>query len=392
MSVVPQTVVSEEEARNSSVAPTTRVVSMQVSSASDGSLAKLPPVMSQAVSLPISGSMEESYGSTPPIAQNNTSLSAAETQISPGANNDPQPIKVNSSGQSASSGKKNEADSLSFQRGQESAATKCSAINISGRWTAAEHEEFLQGLKVYGREWKKVATHIKSGRSSAQIRSHAQKYFAKVSKHQQQLLALAEKRRTSFPDAMPSKSDASVLLHGQSMSQSFIDTMNSIMKNPPEVETRVFNTLTSLRERYKQLEDRLQQGSVDTPVESGEAFLCPATAALELEQKSLRNAAEARYEMKKHASQQEKKQPSTVTKTNDTSFACVSLTSMPSQGGFDSNDVIALSMLGGNLSRDREENKTLSTKQNKNSLKLFRERLQLIGHERPPKIRKVDEH
>ena len=26
----------------------------------------------------------------------------------------------------------------------------------SGRWTSAEHEAFLAGLKVYGREWKKV--------------------------------------------------------------------------------------------------------------------------------------------------------------------------------------------------------------------------------------------
>lgn len=30
----------------------------------------------------------------------------------------------------------------------------------SGRWTAAEHEAFLAGLKVYGREWKKVSTEV----------------------------------------------------------------------------------------------------------------------------------------------------------------------------------------------------------------------------------------
>lgn len=29
---------------------------------------------------------------------------------------------------------------------------------VSGRWTAAEHEAFLAGLKVYGREWKKVSS------------------------------------------------------------------------------------------------------------------------------------------------------------------------------------------------------------------------------------------
>ncbi|CAK4650581.1 hypothetical protein LEN26_007998 [Aphanomyces euteiches] len=50
-----------------------------------------------------------------------------------------------------------------------------------GRWTEAEHESFLLGLHLYGREWKKVAATIKT-RTSAQIRSHAQKYFAKLAK------------------------------------------------------------------------------------------------------------------------------------------------------------------------------------------------------------------
>ena len=47
----------------------------------------------------------------------------------------------------------------------------------SGRWTEAEHRAFLEGLKQCGREWKKVAMRIPT-RTSAQIRSHAQKYFA----------------------------------------------------------------------------------------------------------------------------------------------------------------------------------------------------------------------
>ena len=47
-----------------------------------------------------------------------------------------------------------------------------------GRWTREEHEGFLLGLRVHGREWKKVAQTIKT-RTPAQIRSHAQKYFAK---------------------------------------------------------------------------------------------------------------------------------------------------------------------------------------------------------------------
>ena len=56
----------------------------------------------------------------------------------------------------------------------------------AGRWTAEEHELFLEGLKMHGREWKKVAEKITT-RTSAQIRSHAQKYFSKLAKESGQL-------------------------------------------------------------------------------------------------------------------------------------------------------------------------------------------------------------
>jgi len=51
----------------------------------------------------------------------------------------------------------------------------------NGRWSAHEHTMFLEALNLHGREWKKVADYIQT-RSSAQIRSHAQKYFAKLEK------------------------------------------------------------------------------------------------------------------------------------------------------------------------------------------------------------------
>lgn len=59
--------------------------------------------------------------------------------------------------------------------------TKTQAGMNGGRWTEQEHQSFLAGLRLYGREWKKVASKIKT-RTSAQIRSHAQKYFAKLAR------------------------------------------------------------------------------------------------------------------------------------------------------------------------------------------------------------------
>ena len=50
----------------------------------------------------------------------------------------------------------------------------------TGHWTDEEHHLFLQGLEQYGRKWKTIATLIKS-RSAAQVGTHAQGYFRKLS-------------------------------------------------------------------------------------------------------------------------------------------------------------------------------------------------------------------
>lgn len=52
---------------------------------------------------------------------------------------------------------------------------------LTGRWTRHEHNLFLEALKKYGKEWKKVASMVKT-RTVVQTRTHAQKYFQKVSK------------------------------------------------------------------------------------------------------------------------------------------------------------------------------------------------------------------
>jgi len=46
----------------------------------------------------------------------------------------------------------------------------------SGRWSKAEHELFLVGLREHGRDWKKIGALIPT-RSVVQVRTHAQKFF-----------------------------------------------------------------------------------------------------------------------------------------------------------------------------------------------------------------------
>ena len=54
-------------------------------------------------------------------------------------------------------------------------------IERQGRWNENEHFLFLKGCLLYGNNWQKIKEILKS-RSSAQIRSHAQKYMNKLEK------------------------------------------------------------------------------------------------------------------------------------------------------------------------------------------------------------------
>lgn len=49
----------------------------------------------------------------------------------------------------------------------------------TGRWTQSEHEMFVLALRIYGREWKKIAEVVKT-RTPIQIRTHAQKYLKRL--------------------------------------------------------------------------------------------------------------------------------------------------------------------------------------------------------------------
>lgn len=49
----------------------------------------------------------------------------------------------------------------------------------TGRWTDEEHELFLEGLRLYEKDWELIQQHVKT-RGIANIRAHAQKFFAKL--------------------------------------------------------------------------------------------------------------------------------------------------------------------------------------------------------------------
>jgi SHAQKYF class myb-like DNA-binding protein len=58
----------------------------------------------------------------------------------------------------------------------------------TGRWTQEEHNKFLEGILLYGNEWKQVSQHIKT-RSSTQARSHSQKFLIPIKKKLTEKLA-----------------------------------------------------------------------------------------------------------------------------------------------------------------------------------------------------------
>ena len=51
--------------------------------------------------------------------------------------------------------------------------------SLGGRWTKKEHQDFIEAIQKYGKNWKIVEKYVKT-RSGTQIRSHAQKFFNRM--------------------------------------------------------------------------------------------------------------------------------------------------------------------------------------------------------------------
>lgn len=53
-----------------------------------------------------------------------------------------------------------------------------------GRWMKEEHDDFLVGLEVCGRDWTAISRRFVPSRTVTQVRTHAQKYFMKMDRGQ----------------------------------------------------------------------------------------------------------------------------------------------------------------------------------------------------------------
>lgn len=152
----------------------------------------------------------------------------------------PEPVTNRESNESMSIPRRN----TNANAGERKAKRKLRDGQSNGRWTEGEHQAFLKGMQKHGREWKKVAIDIPT-RTSAQVRSHAQKYFAKIQKQQEEYFIM--ELATHAPNN-----------EQQHASDSFRQSVARIVQEPESVQQEVEQTLHRLREKYRHLQEKLQ--------------------------------------------------------------------------------------------------------------------------------------
>jgi SHAQKYF class myb-like DNA-binding protein len=94
---------------------------------------------------------------------------------------------------------------------------RCREVPKQGRWTAEEHEHFLQALGVHGKDWEKVQADVPT-RSLSQIRSHAQKHFLSLAKQREFERLVACDPTHFLPHSLSSSSSDNATSSGDSVS------------------------------------------------------------------------------------------------------------------------------------------------------------------------------
>ena len=158
------------------------------------------------------------------------------------------------------------------RNGSSPSASQKTTGQSSGRWTQEEHQAFLEGLTECGREWKKVALRIPT-RTSAQIRSHAQKYFAKLQRDQESSATNPNVGYIHADVTAPLTPVVTGLVLGvggltgtiitspgaSALPLSVQRNVERIVSNPRAAQREVEDTMEALRERYRQLQQRLEE-------------------------------------------------------------------------------------------------------------------------------------
>jgi len=103
----------------------------------------------------------------------------------------------------------------------------------TGRWTEEEHKKFLKAIEIYGKSWNKVQSFIGT-RTATQTRSHAQKYFNKIS--------------TS------------------NNTNDLNEDKNQLFNTPKKRESKVKNKISKLNEINKKQELSINEGNENTKI------------------------------------------------------------------------------------------------------------------------------
>jgi SHAQKYF class myb-like DNA-binding protein len=141
------------------------------------------------------------------------------------------------------------------------------------KWTKEEHEKFLKGIELHGRNWKAVEEMVQT-KTRKQIRSHAQKHFEKLKKQGISFPAARAKKKALHP--YPSKKTQEIFacmiayhnqansLSSSSLTEANLKEHNQYIDNETQMNA-IKNSYTSKFVQQQQEEEKqrlLQQANI----------------------------------------------------------------------------------------------------------------------------------